>query len=142
MDFGDGQFAAETPQHLTQEAQAQRPAVLAPHAAGKLQGKIIILGRLAHQGVEIGIVVAEFDAQIRILPGENGETVSPGQVAFPAHGALGHEAQQVFGCELDTPGPANTRVGETPPEGPHGDGFQMVRHDLVTGGQAVFDAAP
>ena len=64
---GDFQFTTETSQHLPQKAEAQGAAVLTAHPAGKLQGKIILIGIGSHQGVEIGIMVAEFGAYIGVF---------------------------------------------------------------------------
>ena len=64
---GDFQFTTETAQHLPQETEAQGAAGLTAYAAGKLQGKIILIGIGSRLGVVVGVMLAEIGADIGVF---------------------------------------------------------------------------
>ena len=51
---------------------------------------VIIIGVVAVKGIQIGIMIAEFSAEIDVIPGEDGIAVAPGHGIGPGHGSLGH----------------------------------------------------
>ena len=113
----------------------ERPTVGAD-AAGKLQVDIILIGVVAVKGIQVGEMIAEFGAEVDVIPGEDGIAVAAGHGVRAGHGALGHQGHKVFDVKIDGALPGDAGMGKAAPEGLHGEGFQVVRGDGVAGGEA------
>ncbi len=121
---------------------AHGSAVIRAGTAGKLQSNVIVIHVLPAERVHIGIMVAEFGAQIEIFPGENGKTVaSRHSAADLGCGARCHECHEIAEPKIDGARPGNARMSESAPHRFHGHGFEIVGGDRFAGGQPRFQSA-
>ncbi len=86
-------------------------------------------------------MIAEFGAEIDVIPGEDGIAVATGHGIRSGHDALGHQGHEIFDIKVDIAFPGDAGMGKAAPQGFHGEGFQVVRGDGIAGGEAGAQAA-